>query len=694
MDSSRYRQNLENIIRELIPEISRKNSPAKVAILTWCNNNGPTNYGQILQCYAVQKILRNMGIEPLTVLYRRIPYIAPEEDIVRVQRFQEFINRYITVSKPCLSREMIENETSDCDLLICGSDQVWNPIHYDPMFLLDFGTDKQKRMALSVSGIFKRSDENDVTYRSIVNYLHAFDYISIREGHGADILNKFTDVTINTMPDPTLLLTEAEWDEVSTVDYLRDDDYVFCYFLGEIEDYLPQIESIKKQYKARIIKYIKSNIVHSRNIPNIEAVSGVGPSEFLSFVKNAKAIVTDSYHGACISIVYGKPFYCAKRSQKGGEVFGGKIRIESLKKDYGINISWITSKREMISKNENNKDILVSVIVPIFNSGEYLEEAMEGICNQTWTNLEIICVDDGSTDNSLDIISRFAKEDTRISIISQENQNAGIARNNGFEKIHGKYVMFLDSDDLFDPSLIEKMLFQAEKTTADIVICKSVGFDNETGQYLDIAGASLNEFYLPGTEVFSWRDIPDDIYRLKAKMGKCVIMKPEEYDKTKFHTFTGDNDYMELGNNQRTTKENRNLYPKSFDETDWDGLSELLEKGCKDWVLVSNSIEEREEAHKRLKDLVINPGCLYLYRDVVAFNVNARSIRDKLLQIKEGSKELWGFYPYDKIIRISSFERKRLSSKLVNLDSNSVIAVYGAGLRGRECRCWRSYEMR
>ena len=90
----------------------------------------------------------------------------------------------------------------------------------------------------------------------------------------------------------------------------------------------------------------------------------------------------------------------------------------------------------------------ISVIIPIYNSEKYLEECLDSILNQTLKDIEIICVDDGSTDNSLTILENYAQRDKRIQIFSQQNLHAGIARNHGLEKASGEYVHFMDSDDL------------------------------------------------------------------------------------------------------------------------------------------------------------------------------------------------------------------------------------------------------
>lgn len=104
-----------------------------------------------------------------------------------------------------------------------------------------------------------------------------------------------------------------------------------------------------------------------------------------------------------------------------------------------------------------NNAPLISVIVPIYNVEKYLDNCMETLVNQTYANLEIIMVDDGSPDNCPAICESWAKKDPRVKVIHKENGGLGFARNSGLEKATGKYVAFIDSDDYVDRTMIEKL---------------------------------------------------------------------------------------------------------------------------------------------------------------------------------------------------------------------------------------------
>ena len=122
-------------------------------------------------------------------------------------------------------------------------------------------------------------------------------------------------------------------------------------------------------------------------------------------------------------------------------------------------------------------EIDVSVIVPIYNVEKYLDECLDSIENQTKTDgVEIICIDDGSTDKSSEILKKHAEKNDKIKVITQENQGVSVARNQGLENAKGKYIMFVDSDDLLLPYAIEKAYQTAEKYNVDVVRFSAVTF--------------------------------------------------------------------------------------------------------------------------------------------------------------------------------------------------------------------------
>lgn len=159
--------------------------------------------------------------------------------------------------------------------------------------------------------------------------------------------------------------------------------------------------------------------------------------------------------------------------------------------------------------------VKVSIIIPVYNSGRFLSQCLDSLLNQTYKNIEIICVNDGSTDNSLEILEKYCEQYSQIRVITKENENLGAAsaRNMGLDNASGDYIQVLDSDDFFDEYMIEKMLTAAIDNDAELVICSAQHFDEEgmrTGEIMKRPQTKL----APKLKYFSWEDCPEYIFQI------------------------------------------------------------------------------------------------------------------------------------------------------------------------------------
>ncbi len=123
-----------------------------------------------------------------------------------------------------------------------------------------------------------------------------------------------------------------------------------------------------------------------------------------------------------------------------------------------------------VEQSAPREDIAVSVVLPFYNAHSYLKEAIESILSQELTSLELILVDDGSTDRSLDIAKSFKERDPRVRIITENNAGPATARNKGLIRARGKYVIFLDADDFYEPRLISSLYELSEREGLDIAV--------------------------------------------------------------------------------------------------------------------------------------------------------------------------------------------------------------------------------
>ena len=156
---------------------------------------------------------------------------------------------------------------------------------------------------------------------------------------------------------------------------------------------------------------------------------------------------------------------------------------------------------------------LISVIVPVYNVEEYLDRCVESIVNQTYQNLEIILVDDGSTDSSGKKCDKWANKDNRIVVIHKKNGGQSSARNQALKIAKGDLIGFVDSDDYIDSTMYEKLIDCLNNNNCDIVECTKIDFDNQTPKCISIGSGNVL--------VFNRKEAIEDF--IKEKHFKCTV---------------------------------------------------------------------------------------------------------------------------------------------------------------------------
>lgn len=156
----------------------------------------------------------------------------------------------------------------------------------------------------------------------------------------------------------------------------------------------------------------------------------------------------------------------------------------------------------------------ITVCVPVYNSSIYLKDCLESIRNQTFTDLEIICVDDGSTDNSLEILKEYERMDSRIQLIVQErNMGVGVARNIAIDRASGKFMSFIDSDDFIEPEMFEELYNKAIEKDAEIAIC-------DVNLYTDGGRLNKRKWFTP----IEGKATPETLYKNTQPTNKIASL--------------------------------------------------------------------------------------------------------------------------------------------------------------------------
>ena len=326
----------------------------KVAIITWITYN---NYGTLLQAYALQNYLKEIGIENEIISDKYIinPNIKNNDDSLKEKLSKKNVRRIykylfhpvklittmeIVLTEKKLKRKLfayhksqelqnnfrqnnlkilygydedsLEELNSLYDCFICGSDQIWSTldVNFNGFFYLNFVTKKKIAYAPSLG-----TNHIDVTkIDKIKNWISDFDALSIRERKSCEELSELTNFNIEWVVDPTLLFDEHFWEMFC----LKNENkhryhkykYLLCYFLDNNEWYFEYAKSLAKYLNLKILIIPnKQEYVYLKDFKNIP----VGPKEFVNLVKNASFVLTDSYHGSIFSLIFKKCFLCLKR---------------------------------------------------------------------------------------------------------------------------------------------------------------------------------------------------------------------------------------------------------------------------------------------------------------------------------------------------------------------------------------------
>lgn len=179
-------------------------------------------------------------------------------------------------------------------------------------------------------------------------------------------------------------------------------------------------------------------------------------------------------------------------------------------------------------KNKCVENELLSVIIPVYNTEKYLDRCISSVLSQTYTNLEVIVINDGSTDNSLEICRKWENADSRVVLINKKNAGVSDSRNRGLEAAKGKYIGFVDSDDYIEENMYEELINSMKHNNTDLVTC-GVSFFSETTQV-----DGLNEYPELPDKHFFLESIREGEFLFNKLMKKEIIGDLRFYDKIRY----------------------------------------------------------------------------------------------------------------------------------------------------------------
>lgn len=357
------------------------------------------NYGAVLQAYALQNVQKKLGYENeildfireesiyekmyftsfrhfLISVYLNMETILHKRAVMELyKKFENFRNTHLHLTKPYYSISQITNNPPSANCYVTGSDQVFYLSNDDEIYnirTLNFGDSSIKRYSYAASLVqFSLKDsQRDL----LCNTLNTFDEISLREQSGAQYLNSFYDRKIDVHIDPTLLLNQSDWNLLAEEPNINT-SYILCYPLLGHKKLQKIIDELKKETNLPVF------CIQTEQIKRIKAdvyIRTASPEQFLGYIKNASYIVTTSFHGTALSIIYEKPFYTLIKDYKSERMTDllellGIDRKERIIEEDGETILSFTPI-EYDSVNEKRR-------IEAEKSLEYLQSISKGLSN-------------------------------------------------------------------------------------------------------------------------------------------------------------------------------------------------------------------------------------------------------------------------------------------------------------------------
>lgn len=377
-------------------------------VVTWF---GKENYGTNLQAYALKRKLSTMGYDVYmygivknTFSYythparfthkvitkiidkqmqrKRIPSIDRTTESNRVvydeqvKAFKEFMPEF----DPILvvdNQEAWDSIRADVKAFITGSDQVWNPNHFAPYLMLDFLWDKDiKKIAYGPSlGVTKLDGYTRLQYRRLIK---SYDAIGVREENGKELLKNLTDLPIEIVVDPTMLIPPEDWhsfaDEANSIDV--DNPFILCYFVGNNDFYYDYVKEVQNNTGMKCVIIPQEG----RQYPsNYHVIPNAGPREFVDLIRKANIVCTDSFHASVFSIIFSKAFYVLQRFKE-NDINSQNSRLLQLLHNFSLedhlvennyyvkkDIDYIFTQRELKKLRERSEQFLKNAIEGSWN---------------------------------------------------------------------------------------------------------------------------------------------------------------------------------------------------------------------------------------------------------------------------------------------------------------------------------------
>ncbi len=375
----------------------------EVIIFTWCHDEY-ANYGQVLQCYALYKQCLDWGFDVKVLRYRKlknqenieqIPTDIPNHDAyerelflneykgssaVLYDTFEQFINKYINTTNRCHNQDQVIEECKHADIILVGSDQVWNPSFYDPIYVPDYLGEECCLISYATSGITNEKGSRKNIIKEIAHKLKVFKAVSVRETISSELLAKYYMPKVEVVLDPTLLLSTEEWDDISSERLIKE-DYMLCFCYDNFQPHKHLIKALYNMHEEidKILLVQVDGVFERPNLlENMCIYENASPSDFISLIKHASVVCTDSFHGFAFSLKYQRQVYLLPHSNISEECISSE-RMKSLSNTLNLGSRWLRNKSDLKTIKQIDYGITNERLKKaIQDSKDYLITALDG----------------------------------------------------------------------------------------------------------------------------------------------------------------------------------------------------------------------------------------------------------------------------------------------------------------------------
>ncbi len=372
-----------------------------IGILTY---HGAYNYGSFLQAYALQKIIserykvdckiinyrkdkqkefyspikKNNSIRNIVKNIVSLPYIENLEN--RNNLFEQMINSELNLTEEYKSKKELEERIPKFDLLISGSDQIWNPgiLDFDDVYLLNFKLDSIKISYAASMGSFPRLSMNEqVIFKQC---LSSYSKISVREEDAKTIIEPLTHSTVNVCVDPTLLINILTYRSLIKSEYLNvrlpEGDFIFFYSICYNKEMIERVMKFAEVKDLPVYMIFTGSIkLVKMKVKNLYVILDASISDFLYLIEKAKYVCSSSFHGTALAIIFKKVFFVINELKDGKYLIDS--RMNNLLKKIDLSDRIINDNFEECPEEIDYDNVLAKLQDYTKKSLRFLDESME-----------------------------------------------------------------------------------------------------------------------------------------------------------------------------------------------------------------------------------------------------------------------------------------------------------------------------